>query len=159
MTDLPPTPDLDADDALLEELRALAAEVDPTPEHVLLAARGSYSWRTIDAELAGLVYDSVLDAEPLAIRSEDEARLLTFETPVDAIELEITVVGDERRILGQLVPPGPGVVELRRVGGVLEAEADEHGRFSFDRVKPGPVSLRCRRTSDGAAIETEWVTI
>ena len=46
---------------------------------VLAAARGSFTWRTIDAELAELAYDSALDTERLtAVRSADTARLLTF---------------------------------------------------------------------------------
>jgi hypothetical protein len=160
MTD-PPLHDLDRDDdAFMEELRALAAAVDPVPPHVLAAARGSYTWRTIDAELAALVYDSALDAERVAaVRSADTVRLLTFETAELAIELEVTATAGGRRILGQLVPPGPGFVELRHGGGLLELEADELGRFATDAVEPGPVSLRCRREREGAAVETEWVTI
>jgi hypothetical protein len=148
------------DDVLMDELRTLAAADDPTPPNVLAAARGSYTWRTIDAELAGLVYDSVLDAEGLAaVRSADTVRLLTFETAGLAIELEVTAVAGSRRLLGQLVPPGRGFVELRHAGGVLELEADEVGRFSADAVEPGPVSLRCRREGERSVVETEWVTI
>jgi hypothetical protein len=159
MSDPPNSHELDPDDDVaMDELRALAAETDPVPPHVLAAARGSYTWRTIDAELAGLVYDSVLDTERLAtVRSADTVRLLTFETAELAIELEVTLVAGSRRILGQLVPPGPGALELRHGGGLLELEADAHGRFAAEGVEAGPVSLRCRRA--GAAIETEWVAI
>lgn len=147
------------DDILLDELRALAREHDPVPQRVLDAARGSYTWRTIDAELAALVYDSALDAEALAaVRSADTVRLLTFETDELAIELEVTAVEERRRLQGQLVPPGPGFVELRHGGGTLELEADELGRFSAE-VDAGPISLRCRRERDGAVVETEWVTV
>ena len=82
------------DDVLLDELRALVADDDPVPERVLAAARGSFTWRTIDAELAALVYDSALDAERLtAVRSADTVRLLTFETA----ELGDRARGDGRR--------------------------------------------------------------
>jgi hypothetical protein len=160
MNDQPPIHELDPDDVLMEELRALAAAHDPVPPEVLAAARGSYTWRTIDAELAAIVYDSALDVERLtAVRSADTVRLLTFETAELAIELEVTPAAGGRRILGQLVPPGPGFVELRHGGGLLELEADELGRFAADGVEPGPVSLRCRREREGTAVETEWVTI
>ena len=161
MNDRLPIYELDPDDdAAMEELREIAAAEDPVPEHILAAARGSYTWRTIDAELAGLVYDSLLDAEALAtVRSEGTVRLLTFETPDLAVELEVTAVAGSRSIVGQLVPPGPGLVELRHAGGRRELLADALGRFAAEGVPAGPVSLRCRREGTDAAVETEWVAI
>jgi hypothetical protein len=162
MSEQPPHPKFDPDDdALLAELRALAGEEDPVPEHVVAAARGSFTWRTIDAELAELAYDSALDTEQLAaVRSADAGRLLTFETPALMIELEVTAVGSRRSIRGQLEPPGPGAVEIRHAGGVLEVEADSLGRFTADGVEAGPVSLRCRRVeANTITVETEWVTM
>jgi hypothetical protein len=148
------------DELFLEELRALAVQGDPVPERVLAAARGSFTWRTIDAELAELAYDSTLDAERLStVRSEDTIRLLTFETSELTIELEVTAVEDRRRIQGQLVPASAGVVEVRHAGGLLELEVDSVGRFSADEVEPGPVSLRWRGDEPGSAVTTEWVTI
>ena len=114
------------DDLFLEELRGLAAEGDPVPERVLAAARGSFTWRTIDTELAELAYDSALDAErAFAVRSEDTVRLLTFETSELTIELEVTAEGDRRRILGQIAPAAVGTIELRHAGGALELRTDE----------------------------------
>jgi RNA polymerase sigma factor (sigma-70 family) len=148
------------DDALLDELRAVAAEFDPAPEGVLRAARGSFTWRTIDAELAELAYDSALDTTRLAaVRSEETIRLLTFETPDITIELEVTEMNGRRRILGQLVPAASGLVELRHASGLLELEADARGRFTAEDVEPGPVSLRWRREEGGPAVMTDWVTI
>ena len=148
------------DDLFLEELRALAAEGDPVPERVLAAARGSFTWRTIDAELAELAYDSALDTERLtAVRSADTARLLTFEAPELTIELEVTSVEGRRRILGQLVPARPGTIEIRHPGGLLELQADARGRFTAEDVEPGQVSLRWRGDDAAAAVMTEWVTI
>ena len=46
---------------LWQELRAAIATADPVPPEVLRAARESFTWRTIDAELAALTYDSVID--------------------------------------------------------------------------------------------------
>ena len=149
------------DDFLTEELRALGAEVDPVPARVLAAARGSFTWRTIDAELAALAYDSAVDAEHHAlVRGGSEPRLLTFESDGLTVEVEVTEVGDRRRLIGQLVPPAPGVVEVRHPGGVVSVEADEVGRFTAEPIEPGPVSLRCRRTGDGeGTVATEWVTL
>jgi RNA polymerase sigma factor (sigma-70 family) len=148
------------DDVLLDELRGLASDFDPVPDAVRDAARGSFTWRTIDAELAELAYDSALDSATVAgVRSEDAVRLLTFETPDLTIELEVTEVGGRRRVLGQLVPAVPGLVELRHASGLLQLAADERGRFGADDVEPGPVSLRWRGGDDGPAVTTEWVTI
>src|SRR5437016_4164158 len=134
-----------ADDLLIDELRSVVAGLDPVPDRVLAAARGSFTWRTIDVELAALAYDSVMDEERLAlVRSGDEARLLTFETQELSVELEVTVVGRQRHIVGQLVPPSAGVVELRHAGGLLTLDADELGRFAAERGVPGAVSLRRR---------------
>ena len=85
MTDLPPTPDLDADDALLEELRALAAEVDPTPRaRPRRGARELHAGaRSTPSSRASSTTRYSTRSALAAVRSADEARLLTFETPVD----------------------------------------------------------------------------
>jgi hypothetical protein len=153
------------DDLLLEQLRATAAEADPVPEPVLAAARGSYTWRTIDAELAELAYDSVLDAEGAAlVRSGGaggEARLLTFEAIDLTIEVEVSAAGAERHLVGQLVPASPAIVEVRHPGGEVAVEVDRLGRFAAGPIGAGAVSLRCRRAGPTAVatVKTEWVTI
>ena len=51
----------DEDDTLWHELRMVIQKGDPVPPEVLQAARESFTWRTIDAELAALTYDSAVD--------------------------------------------------------------------------------------------------
>ena len=46
------------DEDLLERLRAICEEVDPTPDLVIEMARAAFSLRRLDAELAELVLDS-----------------------------------------------------------------------------------------------------
>src|SRR5215218_4459644 len=119
----------DADDELLDELRALAARVDPTPEFVLSAAKAAYTWRTVDdelAELAELTFDSALEEVSAGgVRGAEGPRAVTFETPEVTIELEVTERGDARSIAGQVVPPEAGRMEIRHSGGVAEADVDE----------------------------------
>ena len=79
---------------------------------------------------------------------------LTFEAPTLAVELEVLDTGTGRRLLGQLVPPVAGQVEVRHGGGVTAAAADEMGRFSVTAVTAGPVSLRC--VAGDTVIETDW---
>jgi hypothetical protein len=149
----------DEDDRLLTELRGLAARIDPVPEGVLDAARETLAWRTIDAELAELTYDSVLDdARVAAVRSGEESRLLTFEVPSLTVELEVVGEGERRQLNGQIVPAGAGRVEIRHTSGVIEVEADDLGRFAAGDVPRGPLSLRLHL--EGAPpVTTDWVTL
>jgi hypothetical protein len=142
--------------ALLARLRAAAAEVDPVPADSVLAARSAFAWRTLDAELAELTADSVVDDDRTAlVRSVDTPTLLTFDAPGLTVEVEVVVASGRRRLLGQLVPPEPGWVEVRHRCGRLEVPADEVGRFTADDLAPGPVSLRCQAAT-GRWVETDW---
>jgi hypothetical protein len=154
----------EADDELLDELRGIAARVDPTPEFVISAAKAAYTWRTIDdelAELAELTFDSALEEQGAgAVRGADGPRALTFETPDVTIELEVTVTGNARTLVGQVVPPEAGRAEIRHAGGVAEAEVDELGRFSVERVERGPLSIRLHRASaPDAPVVTDWLPV
>ena len=155
--DVQPTHD---DEELVDALRAASRRFDPVPDEVVRASRESFTWRTIDAELAELAYDSVLDDARLAgVRSGDAPRTMTFEAPALTVELEVTATGDRRRLLGQLVPPGPADVEVRHAGAPVTVEADRLGRFAVD-VSAGPVSLRCRLHGGSATVlETAWVKV
>jgi hypothetical protein len=146
------------DGALVDELRRVVGIADPVPERVLEAARGSFSWRTIDAELAELAYDSMLEAGAALVRSSDDRRTLTFDAPDVSVEVEVTAAGAERRLLGQLVPPQAASIEVRHGGGTTAVDADELGRFAAAGVAAGPVSLVCR-LADARAIATEWLVL
>lgn len=147
----------DRDEQLVNELRAVAGRIDPVPPLVSEAARAAFSWRTIDAELAELTYDSLLDDAPLAgVRGDSGAQVLSFEAPEVTIDVEIAVQpGDQRRLVGQLAPPQPASVEVRTLHGTTATEADELGRLLIDGLPAGPLSLRCRLAT-GALIVTEW---
>src|ERR1700732_817424 len=91
------------DERLLAQLRHLARTADPVPDEVVFAARGSFAWRRVDADLAALTFDSLLDDAGLAtVRSGDAVRLVTFDAGDVSVELEITARGPRRRLLGQL---------------------------------------------------------
>lgn len=158
MTDRSPDELVPDEERLLAELRAAGA-LDPVPADAVAAARSAFLWRTIDAELAELTYDSLFEEKELTgVRGAAEARSLTFATEDLTVELEASTVGAGRRLLGQLVPPQPGEVEVRHAGGTVTVTADELGRFSAD-VPPGPVSLRCRGSRAGANVTTDWVVV
>ena len=60
------------DDDVQELVGRALRESDPVPEHVLAAARGAFTWRTIDQELADLVFDSA--TELTGVRDHGRAR-------------------------------------------------------------------------------------
>jgi hypothetical protein len=156
-----PNHPLPSDDELIAELRDLVARVDPVPDEVVMAARSAIAWRRMDAELAELLYDSVLDQEPLAgVRAGIGVRQLTFEAPATTIEVEVVEEGGLRRLVGQVVPPGPAALQVRHQGGTATAVADALGRFSVDGLRPGPIRIRVEpEGSAGLAVETGWVVI
>lgn len=159
----PMTSSASDDDLLLEELRRVFAAIDPVPESVQLAARAAIEWRTIDAELASLVSDSITEEPVLAVRGGGEPRLLTFEAPGLTIELEAEPLGDDTlRFVGQLVPPQPAQIAVRHGDDLIATRADERGRFVAGGVEPGPISLRCRldgEAGEGRLVETAWLAI
>jgi hypothetical protein len=143
------------DDAALLARLAAALEVDDAvPAHVRAAARGAFTWSTIDAELAELTTDTW--ERPLAgVRhGGSDERELAFQA--DDVEIELLVHGGpERRVVGQLLAAGPATAELERPDGTtVDLGVDALGRFSATGLHDGPlrivVHLADRR------IHTEW---
>jgi hypothetical protein len=143
------------DDAQLEEaLRRAAALVDPVPASLMEVAVEAFRFRTVDAELAELTFDSL--AGTAAVRGPAQARVLSFGGPDSGLDLEITAAGPSRRVVGQVTPPTHAVVEVRGDNPV-SVTTDSLGRFIVDQVPPGPLSFRCR--IGDALFTTEWVTV
>ena len=153
-------------DALLGELQGLLARVDPVPPQLLDQVRRSFCWRTIDAELAELSFDSLVDREAaLALRSAAdtalEPRMLGFGAVVHgedlSIEVEVSRSGAGSMLVGQVVPAGAPAVEVQAGGGgSTEVSVDEFGRFFLEPVPCGPVRLRVEHA--GRVVQTTWVT-
>ena len=146
-------PDGISEDAIFHELKRVIGDSDGVPPHVVDAALASRAWRRVDAELAELVYDSLL--EPPLVRNGGTARQLTFEAPAWTLEVEVGPVALD----GQLVPPQPAHVTIRHRGGSVTVAADRLGHFRVDGVPHGPVSLRCLSDISGSAMVTSWVVI
>ncbi len=147
------------DDELTTELRRLAARLDPVPPELLDAAAGAFAWRDIDAELAELVFDSLLDTDEASlVRGAPERRLVSFAGGGLTIDVEVTTAGPERMVMGQMVPPQRGVVDIRRRQETVSIEADELGRFRSGPLPPGPLSLRLR-PAGGAPVVTDWLAL
>jgi len=144
-------------------LAEVVGAVDPVPPEVLQSGRDSFAWRTIDAELAALTYDS--SSEPAAaavVRGPEAPRQLTFEAPELTVGVEVTVLGAHRRLIGQLVPAQRALVTVRhQQGSAVAVEADELGRFRADDVPAGLCSLRCQLggLQAGTPVVSDWVLL
>lgn len=141
------------DDLTIALSRALDMS-DPVPESVTMFAKAAIEWRTLDTELAELVFDSAMD-EVVGVRSESGTRQLTFRAP--GVEIEVAILAEgRRRIVGQLVPPQEAAVELRFGAESHRTMSDSLGRFTFDGVPAGPISLRCTLAGDHT-VQTDWL--
>jgi hypothetical protein len=147
----------EARDATVRRLRSLTPE--PYPEEADSLERTQYQLRSVDDEPARLVYDSNIDAELLVgVRTGGQTlRQLTFEAGEIVLEIELSTSG---HLVGQIVPPQVGVVELRHRTGTTPVQTDELGYFRVPAMPEGPVSFRCRPgRSAGHSIATSWITL
>ena len=135
----------DRDELLLHELRSFL-EPDPVPASVAAAARATFTWRSVDDELAALLSDSA-DVALAGVRGAGDRRL-AFEAPQLVIEFVLVPGPRGSRLEGQLAPPGAARIEVLSGDDVTEIEADEHGRFTLDGVRNGPLALRVLRGDD-----------
>lgn len=162
-----PSPDWNDDDVLMAELSGAvtSAEADLL---VVEAARGVFAWHAaftdLELELLTLTSDSLLDtldgaAAVRDLAGEQDPRILTFEATTGDGEGGVELEVGERGIVGQLLPPGPGRVELLSAAGSLGAvTADEVGCFAFAPGDPaGPVRVRIE--TGGRRFVTDWVTL
>jgi hypothetical protein len=145
------------DEKLLTELREALAARAAVPSAFVAVARSAYAWHHIDAELAQLIYDSRDDAGLSAsLRSETAViRALTFASRRFSIEVEVT----DDALLGQLIPPQPGTVELQTLaGGTADGEIDEVGCFTVEPKPDGKFRLRFH-TNGQPDVLTGWLTL
>ncbi|MHC8420062.1 hypothetical protein ACH121_09595 [Streptomyces sp. NB004] len=142
----------DADDGLLEEeLRQAAAILDPVPAGLRQVAVDAFALHDLDARVAELTFDSLVDAIP--VRGEtDPPRMLTFRSDAVTVDVEVTADG----LIGQLLPPGPAGIEvLSGPRAHTRLTADDMGRFTGAAPPAGPFALRLR--TGGEVVVTEWL--
>lgn len=145
-------------DELMAQLTSIANRLDPVPEVVREAARAAFAWRTVDAELAALTFDSWADERALVGVRGAGARQLTFEAKGVVVEVELGD-GPAPSLVGQIVPAGAGSIEVRHEGGSTMVAVDALGRFAAGNLPGGPLSLRCHSDGTETPIETEWVAV
>ena len=130
------------DDQLLEALRGALRERGAVPSWFVETGKNAFAWHNIDAELAQLTYDSEVDLREVAVvRSETASiRALTFTSAHLTMELEVT----EDAVLGQVIPPCAGTLEVHTRAGEITATE----RWTRSAVSP---STRYRRAPSGCA--------
>jgi hypothetical protein len=153
------------DEELMAAIQSGLALADTVPPEVVAAAKASFTWRTIDAELAALTFDSSGQSAELAgVRGgEHGPRALTFEYEDVVVEVEVDDAGDGRTVVGQIDPPTVEWIEVHQASASepLRLEADGRGRFRARGVGAGPFRLLCRFRSGARfpMLLTDWVSI
>ena len=136
-------------DQLEQDLRVAAALVDPVPSRLVEGAITAYAWRTVDADLAELVFDSLSESAVAVVRGGDQPRLVTFRVGDLTVELELS--GD--RLVGRVEPAFSSVV-VQQGARRVTVPADALGRFASDVVR-GPLRLHIR--TGQRTVVTDWI--
>jgi hypothetical protein len=147
---------LSDDDNLLAALRDAVRAREAVPAWFVDTAKNAYTWHNIDAELAQLTYDSHSDERMAAVTRSETAsiRALTFTAAELSMELEVT----EDSLLGQIMPPQAGTLEIHTMAGVITTPVDEIGFFSLEPKPDGSFRLRWR-TPVGGDVMTGWINL
>jgi hypothetical protein len=136
MTDPKKELDLTADEErLLADLARLVRQRDAVPPALVEMARETFTWGTVDTELAELVADSQHSETAALVRSPAaSARLLAFAAGGLRLDLEVLADVSSRSLVGELDPASSARITVEHPAGSLTEESDELGRFVFDRV-------------------------
>jgi hypothetical protein len=150
---MPPEPD---DEVVLGELaRALRAPGEVSPD-VVAAAKSIFTWRTVNAELATLEYDSALDAEPAGARGESATRRsLSFAAGGSTVEVDLSAA----ELTGLIVPSLPGQVTGEgEAGDGPTVAVDDLGGFTVRPCPRGRFRLRCALGGQ-VRLVTDWIVL
>jgi hypothetical protein len=139
-------------DLLEAELRQAAAILDPVPAELRQIAVEAFALHDLDARIAELTFDSVIDAIPVR-GAVDVPRMLTFQAGEVTVDVELSGQG----LMGQVLPPQSARIEV--LSGPRAASplaTDDMGRFTYAEPPAGPFALRLR-TGEGVVV-TDWLT-
>ncbi len=156
----------DPDEPIVAELRELFAYADPLPPLVTELAKASLGWRRLDAELAELLTDSLLDEElAVGVRGGGDdglpVRSVRFRARANTIDIDVQVDDDKRTLMGQITPPVSAGVEIETSSGTIASvQSDELGRFRMQIPAGGRIRLVISDGPDlGPHVVTSWITI
>jgi hypothetical protein len=145
------------DEQVLAELGEALRAADDVPARIVALGEAAYAWRSVDAQLATLTYDSAAEpatAHPALVRAETvPVRSLRFQAGAAAIVLEV----NDDALVGQILPPRPaGISLMSSEGRTLDVEADGLGYFVFRPVPRGLFRLLCRGGSEPELLTSEF---
>jgi hypothetical protein len=146
-----------ADEELLKLVRVMLTGPAAVPPEVVVAARAAFELRSLDAELAALIYDSETDDRLLvgSRATESSARILVFRAEESTVEVEFR----DGRALGQIDPPSAGEVCLESPLAQLgEACIDSAGCFVIEGSFTGMVRIIVQ-SPDRTQLVTEWTRL
>lgn len=130
---------IDAEDArVLDRMAALYEALDPVPDGLVERIQFGITLDALHAEVAELQRS----ADLVGVRSggATAAQTVTFTSSNLTTMVTITLLSTDRVRIDGWAAPGAGFqVELHGVSGVVEAVADEDGRFVFEDVPRGLV--------------------
>ncbi len=160
---------LDAmDERILQDVRELYARLDPVPAGLTDRIKFALTVQALNAEVAELTRGGA----PAGMRSADRSSApaltgtITFATQSRSIVISASETVDGRRRVDGWVSGGPAVVEVHEVGdeaagreadesepgsaepSVRSTQVDDHGRFVFESLRPGPVYFVVRRSPE-----------
>ncbi|WP_431990753.1 hypothetical protein [Streptomyces albogriseolus] len=139
------------EELLEEELRQAASLLDPVPVALLQSAVDAFALRDLEARVAELTFDSLVDAIPVR-GAAAVPRMLTFSAGEVTLDVEVT----EEGLIGQVLPPAPARVEiLTGPRPATTTTADDMGRFTAAVTPSGPFALRLHTTDE--VVMTEWL--
>ena len=143
----------DDDQHLLDDLSYAVCEA--APPDTLTEFGNCACWRTASQDFQAFLSFAPSSERVTGLRSgPDDARVLVFTAPPLSLELEVI----SGRVVGQILPPGPGEIRVEASDGVsFQVEADDAGFFDLPGLPSGPVRLRCD-TPNGQLV-TEWVRL
>jgi hypothetical protein len=144
------------EEKIMSLLQSGLQQSDPVPPDVADFAKAALSWRTIDAELAKLSYDSSEESATTGVRGLAAARILAFESEEWTIDLEFNPF--DGHLMGQIEPAGEMTIELHVIGRVLVTQSDDQGRFGFEGIYNGPVAI-VTRIGGEQVVKTEWIVL
>lgn len=150
--------DLHNDEDLLTLLSEVLDEADPVPDAAMVAAKAIAGLGGVDAELAALVADTMLDDEVVLMRHdltmerEQSDRMVSFTTPRISVDMEFQ--GDGQTVLGAITPAMSVEVNLETTTGTESSRSDDLGRF---RLASGSGPCRLRIHAADGSIVTPWI--
>lgn len=146
------------DEALLRELREIAARLDPAPADLTDRVLFALTVQALEAEVAELTSQAGLVSRSLP-GDPTETTTVTFSTEGLSIMVTVTPVRGGRVRLDGWLTCGRAEVELDLAGtGTRTVAADEDGRFVLDDLPHGGARLLVRPPA-GQAVVTPQFTI